>query len=165
MRYLAYANHYDIRPCRAQYLWWYYVVLDRLPDSYFILNRDYINPDPNRWEIKDWQKISCGCSNPKDLHVKKCKVMERVEELNPWKYNTLPSDTLRACVGTCNKDLFDVISNVLDEESDIKAALTWCNNASLTAACHQHQKLVIHNELGPLRRPYFNDTIYLYSIS
>ena len=160
MNYLAYANHYDIRPCRAQYLWWFYLVLDRLPESYFVINRDYLNPDPNRWEVKEWEEIPYGCRDPKDLHVKKCKVMERVEELPHWSSNRLPSDTLRACVGVCNEDLYRILDNILNEEPNIDAALTWCNNATLKAVCCTHQIPVIHNESGPLRSPYFRDTIY-----
>ena len=38
-RYIAYLNNYDIRPCTAQYLWWFYYLMDHMPETCFLQQR------------------------------------------------------------------------------------------------------------------------------
>lgn len=52
------------------------------------------------------------------------------------------------------------ILNNISEKYDIAGVVTWCNTPSLTLAAESRGLPVIHNEMGPLRRPYYEHTAY-----
>ena len=152
MKQLMYLNHFDIRPCRAQYLFWYYYMLERFPEAYYILNRDYVNPGNKRWEIGIF-------SEEVRNSVKKCKVMDRFNEVHETRSIKAPSQVLETAV---YRDVPSITNSLLDtmREEEIEVALTCCNNKSLETACREFGIPCIHNEQGPLRQPFFRSCVY-----
>lgn len=159
-RYLAYLNNYDIRPCRAQYLWWFYYLQDHLPNTYFIINRDYLNVDKNRWEYAKYETAPYKYTNPANLKPNSFFLMDRFEERLELEDVVVPSHILNKAIHTPIPSIKRVIVEKLVENPDITAGICWCNNASLDAACEEVGIPVIHNESGALRTPFFIDTCY-----
>ena len=159
-RYLAYLNNYDIRPCKAQYLWWFYYVQDHMPDTYFVINRDYLDVDKNRWEFAKFETAPYKYSNPANLNPKHFYVMDKFEEQPELKGEIVPSHILNRAIHTSIPSIRNKIVEILRENEDITAGICWCNNASLDDACSIMGIPVIHNESGALRTPFFIDTCY-----
>ena len=130
-------------------------MLDKFPDAYFIINRDYLDPDPNRWELK----VEGPYKNPKDLHVERCKVLDRFEDIFDCGIEVIPSKILEAAVYQEIQDLKDSLLNSMKEEN-IDEAITCCNNKSLEEACEEFNIPCVHTEQGPLRPPFFKRTAY-----
>ena len=156
--YLIFAAHYNIRPCKAQYLYWYMEMLDKFPDAYFIINDDYLNPDSNRWEILERKK-----SNP-NFKIKfpdKFIIVPCIEDFEDIKRKDLdnPASILRVCTKQHIFGLDHLINKILDNNK-IDAAFTYCNNRTLLNTCKEHGIPVVHNERGPLRYPFFHNTFY-----
>ena len=80
MNYVAYLNTYYNRPCTAQLLWWYYYLIDHLPQTTLIVNADYMNIDPNRWEYANFEKAPYSYSDPKNLRATDVVVLKRFEK-------------------------------------------------------------------------------------
>lgn len=158
-KYLAYLNHYDIRPCTAQYLWWFYYLQDHLPNTHFIINKDYLNIDKNRWEYKRYQTAPYKYRNPEELDTKNYTVLKRFKDYPEIIHERIPSKILQKAVSVPNKHLVSDIKDVIRKEN-VTAAITWCNNASLKVACQICEIPVIHNESGAIRSPWFKDTCY-----
>ena len=158
-KYLAFLNNYDIRPCKAQYLWWYYYLQDHLPNTHFILNEDYLNPNKNRWEIAKYETAPYKYKNPAELSPKNLTVLPRVTELPELREEEVPSVILKKVMLEPIPSIVDAVSKVLETEK-ITASISWCNNASVEYACRVHKIPAIHNESGALRSPRFKDTCY-----
>lgn len=154
--YLIFVGHYNIRPCKAQYLYWYLHMLEKFPDAYFVVTDDYLNFSMDRWEVKDKLKV-----NPdwKYYFPKKLVVIRRPEEVFSKVEN--PSDILRECVSNINYELGGKLERIV-RENKIDAIITCCNNKTLLEVGKEHNISVpvIHNEQGPLRPPFFNRTAY-----
>jgi len=73
---------------------------------------------------------------------------EIVKRLLISRYERLETEIARA---------FDV----LVRQESIEAVLTWCNVTSLSVVATSFGLPVIHNELGPLRKPCYHTTAYL----
>jgi len=73
-------------------------------------------------------------------------------------------DAFQALLADAHPPLTAAISAALDACSvvrdEIEAFLTWSNCPSLSALAVELGKPVIHNELGPLRAPTYQDTVY-----
>ena len=158
-KYLAFLNNYDIRPCKAQYLWWFYYLMDRLPNTYFILNNDYLNIDKNRWEWAQYEKAPYKYKNPAELSPKNFKIMDKVTDLPELMFEQIPSFILNKVMNTEIPSIIKVVESVFEKEK-ITASISWCNNASVEAACRHFNIPAIHNESGALRSPRFKDTCY-----
>ena len=156
MNYLVYLNNYDIRPCKAQYLFWFYYMLERFPEALFVINNDYVNPDPNRWEVC---KPQVAYKNPKDLKLKYCIVLPKFEDLDEICFEKLPSRILNMAVNYEIPSLLMELSSIIKQEN-IEAVITCCNNRSLERACDINKVPCIHTEQGPLRPPFFKRTAY-----
>ena len=160
IKYLAFLNNYDQRPCRAQFLWWFYLMLDRIPGTHFLINKDYLKPGPHRWEINHWERIPYGCKkSPKELRVKNYKVLPRIEDYPELKGLKYPSEILKFCLTKRINSLYDTLRTEI-KGNGIEAALAWVNNKSLEDACKDENIPVIHSESGPLRAPMFHGTTY-----
>lgn len=158
-RYLAFLNNYDIRPCRAQYLWWFYYLQDHLPNTYFIINKDYLNVDKNRWEYAQYEKAPYKYNNPSTFSLKHYTIMDRFEDSPELKNEIIPSRILKRAMTEPLPSVVNTIKEVLEQE-DITASISWCNNASVEVACELYNIPTIHNESGALRTPFFIDTCY-----
>ena len=158
-KYLIYLNNYDIRPCKAQYLYWYLNMLEKFPDALFVLNEDYLNPDLNRWEIRDKKKAN---KNWVYKVPKNYVLLPKIEEMEDVKRRKLenPKSFLKLCVKKCITDLDEALDKIINENK-VEAALTCVNNKTLENVCFRHNIPVIHNEQGPLRPPFFHGTVYL----
>lgn len=159
-RYLAFLNNYDIRPCKAQYLWWFYYLQDHLPETYFVVNEDYMKVDPNRWEVAKYETAPYKYRNPKELHPKNYSILRRINEYPELKSEKIPSKILKKAMTEPLPFLTVELDKILESEKDIVAAIVWCNNASLEYSCKHHNIPVIHNESGGIRSPWFKDTCY-----
>jgi len=73
-------------------------------------------------------------------------------------------DAFQALLADAHPPLTAAISTALDQcavvRDEIEAFLTWANCPSLSALAVELGKPVIHNELGPLRGPSYQDTVY-----
>ena len=161
MSYLVYLNHYDIRQCKAQYLSVFYEVLGKNLDSYFILNRDYLEEYEvgSRWEIR-WANNHWGYDKVKKrINPDKCIVMQKPQELINIK-NLVPSQILRKVVDESIPTQVEVIEKIL-KEKDIKAGITWVNNKCFRDTLKEHSLVTFHHEMGPFRPTCYEPTIYL----
>lgn len=159
MKYLAFLNNYDNRPCTAQLLWWYYYLLDHVPNVHFIVNSDFLNVDPNRWEYSQYQKAPYKYRNPAELHTDNVKVMPKVEDLPEFTFDRIPTLILRKAMLEPIPSIMEIVENEI-KKHDITAVLLWCNNASVEEVCRRHGIPAIHNESGALRTPRFHNTCY-----
>lgn len=152
--FLIYMNHYDIRPCKAQYLYQYLDLLNSYPDSIFVINEDYLNADKNRWEFKakNWVR-----KKPNNYIV-----LPKIEEMEDVKRRKLenPASFLRLCINQYITDLGYALEKII-KENKIDAAITYVNNKTLEDVCQAHNIPVVHHEQGPLRPPFFHKTFYL----
>lgn len=159
-RFLAYLNNYDIRPCMAQYLWVYCLLLDKLSKSYFVLNKDYIdNNNFKRWELNS--NISKHISyneNISTLIPKYYSIFDKIEEIDIG--TDIPSKILNKVLNENIEYYENKLSEILDKCKDIKGALLWVNNRTIEKVFSERNLPVIHNELGALRKPIYRDMCY-----
>ena len=158
-KYLAFLNNYDIRPCKAQYLWWFYYCMDHLPNTHFILNNDYLDINKNRWEWAKYETAPYKYRNPAELSTKNLTIMPKVTDLPEIMFDQVPSKILKKVMLTPIPSIVKVVSEVLQKEN-ITASISWCNNASVEEACRHYGIPTIHNESGAIRSPRFKDTCY-----
>ena len=163
-RYVAYLNTYYNRPCTAQFLWWYYYLIDHMPNTFLITNRDYHNVDKNRWEYRDYVKAPYKYSDPANLSPRYFYSMEgRFDEYGSVKNLETPTQLLYASIHTPIPTIVqEILTNVFDnpDNKDITAGISWVNNASFDEACRIVGIPSIHNESGALRSPFFLDSCY-----
>lgn len=155
-KYLAFLNHYDIRPCTAQYLWLYMVMLNKMPHAFFVVNKDYLDPDITRIEFTQIHRFPYLDKIPNSLIPEKYSIFDKVEE---GIGELIPSRILKRVV----EEGFESEKKELEEilnKNDIKGALLWVNNKSVEEVFAKYELPVIHNESGALRSPIFKDTIY-----
>lgn len=73
-------------------------------------------------------------------------------------------DAFQALLTTVHAPLSAALGAAIDDmgvvREDIEAFLSWSNCPSLSALASELDKPVIHNELGPLRGPAYQDTVY-----
>lgn len=158
--YLAYINNYDIRPCTTQYLWWYLLLLNRLPKSYFVINKDYISKENfKRWELNpNIKKPIPYNENIKSLIPLKYSILNKAEDVLKDIY--VPSQILNKVIKD-NIEYYETeLNKILDKNSNIKGTLLWVNNKTVENVCKKRNIPVIHNELGALRRPVYKDMCY-----
>lgn len=155
--YLVFAANYDIRPCKAQHMWWYLLMLEKFPDALFVVTDDYLYPDTNRWEFNEMKKL-----NPK-WEFKRPTNFIKIEKPVDWpelRDIKNPADIFRKCT----KELIWYLHCFLEDiicKNDIEAAFTTCNNQTLYNTCLDHNIPVFHQEQGPLRPPFFKKFDYL----
>lgn len=156
--YLAYFSHYDTRPCLCQYLWVYYMVRDKLPDTYYILNEDYIRPftPQQRWEMRVDRALEKGYLPPTIHTPENYTILEKAQVSYP---DLMPSEVLRQSVKNGVKGQHEAIEKVLDNYN-IKAGLLWLNNVAFKKQLNERNIPVIHNEGGALRHDVYRESIY-----
>jgi hypothetical protein len=170
--FVSFLYPFDFRNDPAQFLWIFYKQLSSFaPDEccYVGSPEYFIDPDVwrerGRWEAFTENAQRVGYVVPTAGEVERAKkyVIESsifqdllgrsVSNLVAWKFlMTRPYEPLVAA-------LSGILARIL-EETEIDAALTWCNCPSLTVACERLAIKVIHNELGPLREPVYRPTAY-----
>jgi hypothetical protein len=154
---LVFVANYNLRPCKAQYLWWYLVMLEKFPEALFVVTEEYLNVDPNRWELKRMKEI-----NPKFVFEKPKNyvLIDKPEDWPVLKDIKNPADIFRKCTKENIWYLHTFLEDII-EKYDIKTAYSTCNNWTLYSTCLDYKIPVLHQEVGPLRYPYFYDTAYL----
>ena len=170
MSYLVYLNHYDIRQCKAQYLSVLYEILGKKLDAYFLLNEDYIQKydKGKRWEVK-WLEENWGNYEEvvSSLKPNNYSIMDRAEKLTLNEYFSMepqcPSQILYNVVNNeYIPEEMEAITEALQKEgNNIKAGITWVNNACLKETLREFCIPTIHHELGPLRPSTYIPTAYL----
>lgn len=156
-QYLAYLNNYDIRPCVAQYLWVYCLLLNRLPQSYFVLNSDYINMDNyKKWELNSSINKPIPYSTDINILPEDYCLLDKVEDL---LISDIPSKVLNTVIKDNIEYYKNQLSTILDNKN-IKGALLWVNNKTVEELFKERNLPVIHNEIGALRKPLFKDMCY-----
>jgi len=163
---------YRFREIAAPHLWVMYKQITNFSPNeiLFIGSEDYFRDplfyrDNNRWEmtksaqynsefdipsheiINEYIKFSINSSIFDELAHKRMNHDEIMKYLLTERFTPL------------EKELDNILSNSV-QRYDIKAALAWINTPSLIAAAQKHGLKVIHNELGPLRKPFYHDTAY-----
>ena len=162
-RYVAYLNTYYNRPCTAQFLWWFYYLLDHLPDTFLVTNRDYHVDQARRWEYAKYEKAPYEYSNPAYLQPKYYYTMKRFDEYEELKGLETPTQLLNASIHTPIPSIVEeLLSQVFStsENKNLTAGISWVNNASFDEACKIVGIPSIHNESGALRSPFFLDSCY-----
>ena len=160
MSYLVYLNNYNIRQCRAQYLWVLYEILSHDLDAHFILTEEYLRDynKENSWEVRQAEeKYGSFKKLISKLKPENYTVMKKPEELIDTK---IPSKLLFETYFYAIPTQVETIEKVL-EEKDIKAGITWVNNRGFKGVLENHGIPTIHHELGPLRPPTYISTVYL----
>jgi len=157
--FLSMIAHYNIRPVEAQYLWVFQKQLQDFDpqDVVYILSGEYLKQytPQRRWEMQ-----------PKAAAKHHYVPTENVdfEKLNYKLCNNSgiegfpESVNLRAFMSHAQLALNYVLEKI--DLSQIKAGITWVNNATFKHALNQAGIPVIHNEMGPLRSPVYKDTFY-----
>lgn len=170
--FVSFLYPFDFRNDPAQLLWVFYKQLSCFaPDEcrYVGSPEYFLDPDVwrqrGRWEAFAENARSVGYVVPTAADMAQVKkdiieaslfqslMRESVSNLAAW----------RALMIRPYEPLVDALSSILArilEETEIEAALTWCNCRSLTVACGKFGVRVIHNELGPLREPTYRPTAY-----
>lgn len=96
-------------------------------------------------------------------YMKVCLESTRLNEL--YRGGRSHLDVFRDVLCEPQRVLTECIEQALSELgndllSEVDAFLTWCNCPSLSKVADSHRIPVIHNELGPLRSPFYRDTVY-----
>ncbi len=155
--FLSLINHYNIRPCEAQYLWTFYNQLYRLKkhEVQYILDDTYLKTyyPEERWEVQPEEAAKHFYIPPEKIECDYYKL--NYDLPNFFK----PSDNLKIFMKSGN----DAIEKLLTEigvVNKFKAGLTWVNNYAFERYLNGLHIPVIHNELGALRSPLWKDTFY-----
>lgn len=160
--YLTYLNHYNIRQCEAQYLDMFYQNLEKLPDTYYILNEDYLKKYTvaQRWEVR---KVEQEWGKYEDL-LRRLKpssyiIMKKPEEMLDYK---IPSQILFETANSIMPEQERTILELLEKKGgSIKAGITWVNNYTFKKTLNKFNIPTIHHELGPFRPTTYIPTAYL----
>lgn len=162
-KYVAYLNTYYNRPCTAQLLWWYYYLIDHLPNTHLILNYDYEKISKNRWEYAQYKKAPYEYSDPKNLSPKYFSIMKRFEEYPELEGIESPTELTRRSITTPVLSIVNEILEILEKQDNITAGISWVNNASFDEACKIMGIPSIHNEDGTLRKPFVKTNYFDFS--
>jgi hypothetical protein len=170
--FISYLWPYGPRDIEAPHLWIFYKQLAQLDraEVVFIGTDEYFR-DPayyagqNRWEVQEdaLRRLEYPLPSAQDVaSVRRfslpASLFERLDEkfgsreeaaraLLTQGYEELEAELEKAFSGICRTERPE-------------AVLTWCNSPSLSRVAAAHGLRVIHNELGPLRKPYFANTAY-----
>ena len=163
MTYLVYLNNYNIRQCKAQYLFVLYEALAHNLDAHYILSDEYLKryTKEEKWEVK-WAETHWGDFNNlwNKLKSENFTVMEKPEK---WVSTTgilEPSQILHSIVYGYHEEEVQAIVEVLKKKK-IKAGVTWVNNKTLKETLGKFNIPTIHHELGPFRPTTYIPTAYL----
>lgn len=161
---------YPFRGVKAPYLWFFYRIINSLPESVsFMVGKEYLFPLEywklnNRWEMEHDSQTRLGY------------ILPELESINDdHEVNIIDECYLKDYLGKCNnnpnklfeKFITEVIPeleleliNVFQKNSSIECVLSWCNCPSLNSAAEKFGIKVINMELGPLRSPDYLSTAY-----
>lgn len=166
---------YEARYSQALYLWIFYKQLNHFKDNQivYIGNKNYfIAPSllqrnyPDKVELLEQQQYLLGYSIPSDEQVKTAKkyiidatIFEDLEAKlitnhQTWKF--LLTNRYSALEFELNKAL----THIEQQYGPIEGILNWCNIPSLNFLGKQKNIPVIHNEVGPLRKPFYQQVAY-----
>ena len=158
---LSLINNYNIRPCKAQYLWVFYKQIHdfKKEDIHFILDEDYIarHSEATRWEMNRSEAKKHFYTPPFYTDVLSCDHTIFNHESMPNNFSK--SSSLKSFMFEHNEKLIR-LTRELTNESEIKCGITWVNNASFKSELEKNGIKLIHNELGPLRSPLYKNTCY-----
>jgi len=155
--FLAFLNHYDIRPVDAQYLWVFYCMLHKFDnkDITYIINEDYKKQytPQERWEMQPEIAKKQFYIPPAILDFDKIKhiIGDKIT------ISDNPSKNLRHYI---KQQISEIIGLPEPDFCNVKAGLTWVNNKTFEDKCKKYNIPVIHNEFATLRTPIYKDTFY-----
>jgi hypothetical protein len=158
---LSLINNYNIRPCKAQYLWVFYKQIHdfKKNEIHFILDEDYIArySETTRWEMKSSEAMKHFYIPPSYSDVLSCYHTIFNHESTSTKSSK--STSLKKFMFEHNEQLTHLTRDLVNQKK-IKCGLTWVNNTSFKSELKINGIKLIHNELGPLRSPLYKDTCY-----
>lgn len=158
---LSLINNYNIRPCKAQYLWVFYKQICDFKKSeiHFILDEEYIEKytETTRWEMNFLDAKRHFYTPPLYTDILSCN--HSIFNHESTSEYVSRSTSLKNFMLEYNWKLTEITRDLINEKK-IKCGLTWVNNASFKSELEKSGVKVIHNELGPLRSPLYKNTCY-----
>ena len=170
--FLSFLYPFLLRGRLAPYLWVAYKQMtDLSPEEVcFIASKSYFR-DPVEYALE--RRFECiapvnpelGFAVPDPARVRSYRFHEVPEAIYRRLKRRLVADSLvwQHLIERTDEELIDFLIARVEElarEYSIEALLTWCNFASLTEVGRRLDLPVIHNELGPLRFPWYNPLGY-----
>ncbi len=165
--FVSFLEPYPIRNKKAPFLWVFYKQLMHFKkdDVFFIGSSDYFkNPEyyKERDEFKDYPQFKNEYKIPSFDKIKEynkyeidLKIFQELE--NKFK-NRL--EIYKFLLTNEYEPLVKEIKKVLSSFENIEGIITWANSPSLNKAAMEFGIKVIHNELGPFRKPLYIQTAY-----
>lgn len=167
----AFLPPYAFRGVPAPYLWVFYKLLTVADEKImFIIGEEYLpdrtnNTAADRWEFLESSQERLGYTIPTNDVVSK----HDLRLLSPGLFNKLllnnngnPSATFEQLLTKSIPDLTSEIEDFLQSTTEtVESIITWCNCPSLLTAAQRFDIPVLHLELGPLRYPDYQPTMYV----
>ena len=165
--FVSFLEPYPIRNKKAPFLWVFYKQLMHFKkdDVFFIGSSDYFkNPEyyKERNEFKDYPQFKNEYKIPSFDKIKEynkyeidLKIFQDLE--NEFK-NRL--EIYKFLMTNEYEPLVKEIKKALSSFENIEGIITWANSPSLNKAATELGIKVIHNELGPFRKPLYIQTAY-----
>ncbi|MFH1620160.1 MAG: glycosyltransferase [bacterium] len=170
--FISYLLPYSVRNIHAPHLWIFYKQLSyfKKNEAIYIGTEDYFK-DPSfyvhqdRWDIREATLI---------YHESALPVAQDMDSICKFTIPGLIFDELEQKLGSrrevavflltqrCEKletELDRIFSGIIKTEKP-EAVLAWWNCPSLNHIAGRYGLRVIHNELGPLRKPFYKNTAY-----
>ncbi|MFA5139863.1 MAG: hypothetical protein WC728_11585 [Elusimicrobiota bacterium] len=170
--FISYLWPYGPRDIEAPHLWVFYKQLSDLDGAeiVFIGTGEYFR-DPayyvgqNRWEVQEdaLRHLEYSLPSAQDIgSARRIQLPSGLFERLDARFGSR-EQAAKALLTQRFEELeveLDKAFTEIGRTAKPEAVLTWCNSPSLNQVAAAHGLRVIHNELGPLRRPYFSNTAY-----
>ena len=174
MMFISFLYPYKIRDIEAPYLWVFYKQINHFSadEIAFIGDEDYFkSPDffisKERWETMSGSFSYNGYYLPTQVKLNEYdkyfidkNIFKSLEKQNSYSANLTWNNLILNRNEILEEKLIEVIKKCMDKYGKIEAILTWCNCASLNYVANKFAIKVIHNEVGPLRKPLYTHTAY-----
>jgi GT2 family glycosyltransferase len=172
--FISFLFPYKIRNMEAPYLWILYKQISSFTPEQLILigSMDYFK-DPNYFrDKKRWELGQDYCKN-NEYEIPTKEQLESYEKytIDDSIFDDLEGELYKssnlvwANLLTNNHDklkfeIEKIVMKCLSKHKNIDAIITWCNIPSLNCVAKKYGIKVIHNEIGPLRKPDYFHTAY-----
>ncbi|SEN06249.1 Glycosyltransferase, GT2 family [Pseudomonas sp. ok272] len=162
---------YAFRGVPAPYLWVFYRFL-KIHDEkiMFIVGEEYLpertsEQSAARWEFLESSQERLGYTIPTSEDIARhdlCFLSPNLFNEFLSNHNGNPNATFKELLTQQIPELTSEIETILSPyKGNLEAIITWCNCPSLSAAANKFCVPVIHLELGPLRDPDYQSTMYV----
>jgi|GEM_PF-1948800 len=167
---ISFLYPFRIREVKAPFLWVFYKQLAHFKPNEitYIANDDYfVDPTEfrDRWEITPASQAHLGYCLPTATDL---------SAINKRIINNSVFDALSKKFPSSNgawksliteryeplEQVLDVLFSEITAKHSVEAVLAWCNCRSLSEVSRKYGFKIIHNELGPTRRPHYIQTAY-----